>query len=62
MLLSTRHLGGCFDETKPLTCVARPYSASPAVGYVSLHLEQQRQVIDEALELSQRQAKQKKTA
>ncbi len=62
MLLSTRHLGGCFDESKPLTCVARPYSASPAVGYVSLHLEQQQRVIDEALELSQRAAKQKKTA
>ena len=62
MLLSTRYLGGCFDESKPLTCVARPYSASPAVGYISLHLEQQAQVIDEALELSARESKQKKTA
>jgi 2-oxoglutarate dehydrogenase E1 component len=62
MLLSTRHLGGCFDGSKPLTCVARPYSASPAVGYMSLHLEQQQRVIDEALLLSQRQAKQKKSA
>ncbi|MEQ8231633.1 MAG: 2-oxoglutarate dehydrogenase E1 component [Gammaproteobacteria bacterium] len=62
MLLSTRYLGGCFDENKPLTCVARPYSASPAVGYVSLHLEQQARIIDEALELSLRSDKQKKTA
>ncbi len=62
MLLSTRYLGGCFDENKPLTCVARPYSASPAVGYVSLHLEQQARIIDEALELSVRRTKQKKTA
>ncbi|MEQ8659842.1 MAG: 2-oxoglutarate dehydrogenase E1 component, partial [Gammaproteobacteria bacterium] len=63
MLLSTRYLGGCFDESKPLTCVARPYSASPAVGYVSLHLEQQARIIDEALELSLRNDKQqKKTA
>ncbi len=62
MLLSTRHLGGCFDENKPLTCIARPYSASPAVGYASLHREQQQQVIDGALELTARAAKQKKTA
>ncbi|MGE0486972.1 MAG: 2-oxoglutarate dehydrogenase E1 component [Gammaproteobacteria bacterium] len=62
MLLSTRYLGGCFDERKPLTCIARPYSASPAVGYVSLHLEQQARIIDEALELTSRKAKQKKSA
>ncbi|MCB1940337.1 MAG: 2-oxoglutarate dehydrogenase E1 component, partial [Rhodocyclaceae bacterium] len=62
MLLSTRYLGGCFDETKPLTCIARPYSASPAVGYVSLHLEQQARIVDEALELSSRKAKHKKSA
>ncbi len=41
MLLSARHLRGCIGEHKELTCVARPYSASPAVGYASLHLEQQ---------------------
>ncbi|MCZ6770893.1 MAG: 2-oxoglutarate dehydrogenase E1 component [Proteobacteria bacterium] len=63
MLLSTRFLGGCFDQTKPLLCVARPYSASPAVGYASLHLQQQQQVIHEALDLSRfEQAKQKKSA
>ena len=62
MLLSTRYLGGCFDENKPLTCVARPYSASPAVGYVSLHLEQRARIIDEALELTGREAKVKKSA
>lgn len=62
MLLSTRHLGGCFDESKPLNCIARPYSASPAVGYVSLHNEQQKQIIDEALDLSARVAKARKSA
>lgn len=62
MLLSTRHLGGCFDETKPLTCIARPYSASPAVGYASLHLEQQQEIVDAALELTRRREKQKKSA
>ncbi len=53
MLLSKRHLGGCFPEDRPLRCIARPYSASPAVGYVSLHLEQQQQIVDEALDLSE---------
>ena len=62
MLLSTRHLGGCLTGHKPLVCVARPYSASPAVGYASLHQEQQRRIIDEALLLSERQLEQKKSA
>ena len=48
-LLSKRHLGGCFPDEKPLRCIARPYSASPAVGYLSLHLEQQRQLVEDAL-------------
>ncbi|MEC9248360.1 MAG: 2-oxoglutarate dehydrogenase E1 component, partial [Pseudomonadota bacterium] len=50
-LLSRRHLGGCFDESKPLKCIARPYSSSPAVGYLSLHEEQQKQIIAEALDI-----------
>lgn len=50
-LLSKRHLGGCFPDEKPLYCVARPYSASPAVGYASLHHEQQEQLVSEALTL-----------
>jgi len=62
MLLSARHLRGCLDEHTSLTCVARPYSASPAVGYASLHLEQQQTIIDEALSLAQRQTQQKKSA
>jgi len=48
-LLSKRHLGGCFPDEKPLHCIARPYSASPAVGYLSLHREQQQQLVEEAL-------------
>jgi 2-oxoglutarate dehydrogenase E1 component len=62
MLLSARHLRGCIDEHQALTCVARPYSASPAVGYASLHLEQQQAIVDEALSLSQRLSQQKKSA
>ncbi len=56
MLLSTRFLGGCFDENKPLTCVARPSSSSPAVGYASLHMEQQREILNEALRIEQSSA------
>ncbi len=62
MLLSARHLRGCIGEHKELTCVARPYSASPAVGYASLHLEQQQAIIDEALSLDALETRQKKTA
>ena len=61
-LLSTRHLGGCFDASKPLICIGRPYSASPAVGYASLHREQQQQIVDDALELSRRETKGLKSA
>ena len=61
-LLSTRFLGGCFDASKPLICIGRPYSASPAVGYASLHRQQQQKLVDDALELSGRETKQKKSA
>ena len=61
-LLSRRHLGGCFDESKPLKCVARPYSSSPAVGYLSLHEEQQKKIISEALELGEESLPKRKSA
>ena len=61
-LLSTRHLGGCFDQSKPLSCIARPYSASPAVGYASLHREQQNQLVAAALRLDEKNTAQKKSA
>jgi 2-oxoglutarate dehydrogenase E1 component len=51
VLLSKRHLGGCFPPSVPLLCVARPYSASPAVGYHALHVKQQQDVVNEALQL-----------
>ena len=52
-MLSKRHLAGCFPDEKPLRCIARPYSASPAVGYISLHLEQQQQLVEDALGIEQ---------
>tara|TARA_Y100001970_G_scaffold255188_1_gene331652 strand:+ start:333 stop:3155 length:2823 start_codon:yes stop_codon:yes gene_type:complete len=61
-LLSRRHLGGCFDESKPLKCVARPYSSSPAVGYLSLHEEQQKKIITEALDLAEGSLPKRKSA
>lgn len=36
-----------------LTYVGRPASASPAVGYMSLHLKQQQDLVEEALTLSE---------
>ncbi len=61
-----RHLGGCFEAGIPLSCVARPFSASPAVGYYALHVKQQQDVVDEALKPGRQQtaasSKQKKLA
>ncbi len=51
LMQSTRHLGGCISATQSLRCVARPYSASPAVGYHALHVKQQQDVVNEALGL-----------
>ena len=51
VMLSKRHLGGCFPANLPLRCVARPYSASPAVGYHAVHVKQQQDVVEEALQL-----------
>ena len=49
LMLSKRLLGGCFPSDIPLLCVARPYSASPAVGYYALHVKQQQELVAEAL-------------
>jgi len=61
-LLARLHLFGCLLEGQQLHLVARPYSASPAVGYMSLHLEQQQGLIDEALNLESLVPSQKKSA
>lgn len=52
-LLARLHLFGCLHEPQILDLVARPYSASPAVGYMSKHLEQQQALINSALKLDQ---------
>ena len=50
-LLARLHLFSRLHEPQQLRLVARPYSASPAVGYSSKHLEQQQALVDEALRL-----------
>ena len=50
IMLSRRMLAGCFPVEMPLRCVARAYSASPAVGYHALHLKQQQELVDAALQ------------
>lgn len=52
-LLESLNLFGSLNENQQLLIVARPYSASPAVGSPSRHLEQQRQLVEEALLLEQ---------
>lgn len=61
-LLARLHLSGCLLEGQRLELVARPYSASPAVGYMHLHLEQQRALIEEALRLQPVALEHKKSA
>ncbi len=54
-LLARNHLYGCLRPEQKLLLVARPYSASPAVGYLSVHLRQHASLMQEALLLEQRQ-------
>ena len=63
-LLESLSLFGCLHEPQQLVTVARPYSASPAVGSYAKHVEQQQALVTDALRLKQRQprSEQKKTA
>ncbi len=45
----THRLTGVLRKGQALKVVSRPASASPAVGYASKHIEQQKQLVDEAL-------------
>lgn len=51
-LLSHLHLFGCLEQGQMLLLAARPNSASPAVGYLTKHLEQQQRIVSDALLLS----------
>ena len=50
-MLSRRHLAGCVKSRHKLSYSGRTYSASPATGYVNVHLEQQRDLVESALGL-----------
>ncbi len=50
-MLSRRHLAGCVTRRHKLVYAGRDYSASPAVGYLNVHLEQQKALVDTALGL-----------
>ena len=49
---SDKHLPDCIGSHQSLKYVGRDYSASPAVGYLQLHKEQQNKLVNEALDLS----------
>jgi 2-oxoglutarate dehydrogenase E1 component len=51
-LLSRRHLAGMVGE-RNLHYAGREYSASPAAGYLNVHLEQQRALVHDALGLNE---------
>ncbi len=52
-MLSSRHLMGDIDkEHHRLHYAGRDYSASPAVGYMNLHMQQQRDVVETALDIT----------
>ena len=50
-MLSRRHLAGMVGD-RTLTYAGREYSAFPAAGYLNVHVEQQRQLVADALGLN----------
>ncbi|MGH6636760.1 MAG: 2-oxoglutarate dehydrogenase E1 component [Gammaproteobacteria bacterium] len=61
-LLSHLHLFGCLEQGQMLLLAARPNSASPAVGYLAKHLEQQQRIVGDALLLSRADVLEQKRA
>ena len=61
-MLSRRHLAGCIQERHKMIYSGRTYSASPAAGYLNVHLEQQRALVEGALGLDAPAAAQLKSA
>ena len=50
-MLSRRHLAGMLSDKHKLMYAGRDYSASPAVGYMNVHLQEQRALVETALRL-----------
>ena len=61
-MLSRRHLAGCMKPQHALIYAGRPYSASPAAGYLNVHLEEQQAVVRDALGLDELEAARQRTA
>jgi 2-oxoglutarate dehydrogenase E1 component len=61
-MLSRRHLAGCVQERHKLVYAGRTYSASPAAGYLNIHLAEQRALVDTALGLDAVAAARQKSA
>jgi len=55
-MLSRRHLAGCIKPRHKLVYAGRTYSASPASGYLNVHLEEQKALVAEALGLDKPRA------
>ena len=58
-MLSRRHLMGLLADRHRLSYAGRIYSASPAVGYLNVHLAEQRDLVNTALALDAAEAKQR---
>jgi 2-oxoglutarate dehydrogenase E1 component len=43
------HLQACISEQHDLKYAGRPHSASPAVGYYTVHIEEQQELVSEAI-------------
>ena len=61
-MLSRRHLAGLLSKRHKLSYAGRDYSASPAAGYLNVHLEQQRALVDAALGLDSAEDGKRKSA
>jgi 2-oxoglutarate dehydrogenase E1 component len=61
-MLSRRHLAGCVQKRHKLVYAGRDYSASPAAGYLNIHLEEQRSLVETALGLDALDSSRKKSA
>ena len=61
-MLSRRHLAGLMERRHRLGYAGRTYSASPAAGYLNLHLAEQRALVESALGLDEAGAGERKSA
>ena len=61
-MLSRRHLGGMLRKGQVLRYAGRTYSASPAAGYLNVHLAEQRALVESALGLDAERAGRRRSA